>query len=82
MGRGLIPAIALVLAVLTLATRAEALEIKRLATTQGVVLSLSGEFVEGDANRVLAALSSEPAITVMSTNASPSPDVTTTVGVS
>jgi len=63
MGRGLIAAAVLVTA-LGLAGPGHALEINRLATRQGVVLALSGDFVDGDASRVLAALSREPILEV------------------
>lgn len=64
MGRGLIPGACALLAVLALATPGHALKIDRLATRQGVVLSLTGDFVDGDASRVLAALSGEPVMEV------------------
>lgn len=64
MGRGLIPGACALLAVAALAAPGHALEIDRLATRQGVVLSLTGDFVDGDASRVLAALSGEPVMEV------------------
>lgn len=64
MGRSLIAAIAALVAALGLAAPGNALEINRLATRQGVVLALSGDFVDGDASRVLAALSREPILEV------------------
>lgn len=55
----------LALAVLgALTTSARALHLDRVATGQGTILTLSGEFVTGDANLVLAALSREPIMEV------------------
>lgn len=65
MGRSLTAgAAALASALVLAALPARAIEIDRLATSQGVVLSLSGAFVDGDASRVLAALSREPVVEV------------------
>lgn len=55
----------LVLAVVFAAVQpASALSIDRRAGAQGAVLLLSGEFVDGDANRVLAAVAREPVMEV------------------
>ena len=57
--------VAAALAVLAAFTAsAHALELDRVATGQGTILTLSGEFVAGDANLVLAALSREPIMEV------------------
>ena len=68
MGRSLIRRLAaalLLLAPLSVApTSARALDIDRVATRQGTILALSGTFVDGDASRVLTALTREPIMEV------------------
>jgi hypothetical protein len=62
--RPLAAAVLLLVPLLLIPGAARALDIDRVVTGQGTILALSGAFVDGDASRVLAALSREPIMEV------------------
>ncbi|MEQ8395603.1 hypothetical protein [Thalassobaculum sp.] len=64
MDRSLIRLLASLVALFALTSVAHALQLDRITTKQGTILTLSGEFVAGDANKVLDALSREPIMEV------------------
>ena len=64
MDRSLIRLFASLVVLFALTSVAHALQLDRTTTKQGTILTLSGEFVTGDANKVLDALSPEPIMEV------------------